>query len=263
MTTTLKSVIDLVDERPDVNNQENFQILWKIFSQLRKKIDAKFDLKADPSAEKFQPYYSLDGSIEGNLKAFTSEEIDWMIHAWTGSPTSSFSNMHLTIWLGPQTKVPHLWLALGTIPDLFIYFDYGPRVDMSVETEYLDKYYEKANRRFMEFQHDERFSQFISQSVSVRQFLSPTAICLSAPPSEDRFELLEVVVNEMVDQWLEWVEQGDPVPVEEQPQMAARDHKLRKEIAERDPVNSLIGRLFGEEMEKDLVRALWKADAQN
>ena len=52
-----KSIIDLVDESPDIDNQSNFEQLWKIFSGLRAKLDQRFDLKADPSAEIFQPYY--------------------------------------------------------------------------------------------------------------------------------------------------------------------------------------------------------------
>ena len=81
-----------------------------------------------------------------------------------------------------------------------------------------------------------------------------------APSSEDRLVLLEEVAHEMLDRWLGWLDEAETVPVVERPALAERDLKLRRAIAERDPVNALVERMYGKETEEALVRALWGGD---
>ena len=61
----------------------------------------------------------------------------------------------------------------------------------------------------------------------------------------------------------EGLDEAEVVPFEEREALAERDLKLRRAIAERDPVNALVGRMFGKDMEDALVRALWGADRVN
>ena len=46
------------------------------------------------------------------LSATSGPEIDWLVYSWTGQPKSSFCNVHLNVWLGPQYDVPHAWELL-------------------------------------------------------------------------------------------------------------------------------------------------------
>jgi hypothetical protein len=57
--------------------------------------------------------------------------------------------------------------------------------------------------------------------------------------------------------WLGWLDSAEPVPAADRPALAARDHRLRRAIAERDPANEIAVRLFGAEQADRLVRALW------
>ena len=256
-----RSVIDLVSDCPDVDNQMPFDTLWRIFSELQAKIDARFDLTLDPSAEKFQSYDNGKGEGQGTINAMSGPEMDWLIHSWMGTPKSTFTNMHLTGWLGPQSRVPHLWMALGTIPDLFVYFDYGPRCDMYAETAYMDRYYEPANDTFMQTQNDSAMPAFISQDLCTRQFISPTGICLAGVKATgEMFERISEMAHAHVDRWLGWVDEAEPVAEAARPALAARDLHMRRTIAERDPANALAVKLYGEAMTDELVGTLWGRD---
>ena len=49
------------------------------------------------------------------------------------SPTQ---HANATVFLGQQTRVPHLAVIFGTIPKLYFYAEYTPRVDL--RTDYGD-----------------------------------------------------------------------------------------------------------------------------
>lgn len=260
---TVKSLFELIGERPDVDNSDVFVRLWDILSALRGKIDARFALTPDASTTDLQPYQSLTGEAKGLLSTFTSDEIDWMVHSYIGNPKQSFSNMHLTAWLGAQTKVPHFGMALGTMPDIFMYIDYVPRVNIMEDLDYLDRYYEPANERYLEFQKDPEFSPFISKSLYMRQSQSQTSLCFLCKPTEANIARIETVAHEMLDRWLGWMAQPEATPTEEQATLAARDLHMRRAIAERDPANPIGEMLFGKELAPRLVRALWGGDRVN
>jgi len=256
-----RSVAQLIEETPDVDNQSTFEALWSLFADLRKKLDARFDLTLDPSCEKFQSYSNDQGEGQGTIDALTGPQIDWMIHSWMGTPQSSFTNMHLTTWLGPHIRVPHLWMAMGTIPDIFVFLDYGPRVDLTVNTPYLDHYYSQVNDQYMEVLNDPELPSFVTQDLCTRQYVTPTAVCLGGvKTSPEMIARLSEMAHAHLDRWLSWVDQAEPVPVSERQALAARDLYIRRTIAERDPANAVADRLYGKEMTNELVRTLWGGD---
>ncbi|MBJ93958.1 MAG: hypothetical protein CMP23_05710 [Rickettsiales bacterium] len=253
-----KSVLELVSETPDVDNQDAFETLSALFAELRAKLDRRFALTLDPSAERFSSYCNEEGQGQGTLQALSGPEMDWMIHSWTGTPTSSFTNIHLTAWLGPQIQVPHLWMAMGTIPELFVYLDYGPRTDMYVDTDYMDRYFGEVNTTFMDVQNDPKLPSFISQDLCTRQWISPTGICLAGvKPCAEIYARLAELAHQHIDRWLGWVDEASPVAAEKRVALARRDLQMRRTIAERDPANVLVANIYGEPMKNDLVEALW------
>ncbi|MFO7540034.1 MAG: red chlorophyll catabolite reductase [Chloroflexota bacterium] len=259
-TPTTKSLLELVDERPQVDNQEVFDALWQILVELRQKVNGRFELQPHPSTADLQPYHSLDGRAKGFLSGFTGPEIDWLVHSWIGTPQTSFTNMHLTIWLGPQVRTPHFGLALGTMPDIFVYMDYVPRTDLMTDLEYLDRYYQPVNDSFVRFTEDGRFSPFVSKALYMRQSQSHTSHCYLVAPTDDTIATIRKLAHQMMDRWLGWLDDPEPTPAADQPALAQRDQFIRRAIAERDPANAMGVRLFGEELTNHLVRALWGAD---
>lgn len=262
MSSVIQSVEELIAESAPRDNQLNFSAMWEILSELRERIAQRFSLTLDPSVRDLATYGSADGSTQGHLAAYTGEAIDWMIHAYMGSPSLGFSNMHLTVWLGPEIDVPHFGMALGTIPDMFCYLDLVPRVDLNVDLAYLDRYYEGRNETYLAFEADPAFRPFTSRTLYMRQAQSRTSLCYMAEPTAANLEKFRQAAHAQLDQWLRWVDEATPVSPEKQEALAARDLFLRRSIAERDPANVMGVKIFGQELTDRLVGTLWGQNRQ-
>lgn len=258
-TDNLKSVRELMEERPNIDNSATFEQLKTIQARLWTKITERFpDLKMDESTAEFQPYTSLDGTATGNLAGYTSAEIDWAVCAWIGNPKLSFCNLHITIWMKPDTYLPHLAFACGTFPVAFFFLDYIPRLEPTVYPEYLSKYLQPANERFLQMSNDKRLMPFISQSVFVREAVSSIGLnFITQPETEGVIELFEEAANEHFDRWLAWSKDAEKVPAEKQAEMAFRDLAIRRNTAELDPANVVAERIYGKELTDKLVKGLW------
>ena len=257
MSDTTKSIAEMVAERPSVDNQETFDALWAITTELKEKVFTRFSLQPDPCSAKYQPYGGGDNVPSGFLSTWAGPEIDWLVYSWIGTPGTSFSNMHLTINVGPQVRIPHFGFALGTAPDIFMYMDYLPRVDFWQDVAYADRYLEPANERFLQLRNDGRFSPFVSQSMPMRLYQSPTSHCYMVPATVETLAIIRETAHEMLDRWLGWFDEAEAVPAAERAALAARDLSMRQTICERDPANAIAVRLFGQEMADDLVHTLW------
>jgi hypothetical protein len=259
---TVKSLLELVDERPQVDTTGTFDLLWDTLTQLRQKFDARFVVEQDPSTHDLGSYTSLDGNAHGSLRAYSGEEIDWFTHTWIGNPKFSFSNMHFSIWLGPHIDVPHFGLAMGTMPDVFFYCDFVPRADLTVDLAYLDRYYAPINDLYVEMRSDPRIGQFVSKTPYMRHSQSQSSHCYLVKPETEIVQRLGEIANAMFDRWLVLVDSAESVPPSKRPALAARDLHMRRAIADRDPANAMGERLFGAEMTERLVRGLWGGDRQ-
>lgn len=259
MAETLRHVADLVAERPDIDVSPYFDAMWDVLAELRAKVDARFELTLDPSCEQFSRYGGETGP-RGSLRAYTGPEVDWMIHSWVGNPELSFTNMHLTLWLGPQVDVPHLGFAFGTMPDIWFMVDFPARKQLLVDIDYLDRYYAPANQRWLEVRERPDVSVFTSRSVEVRSALTPTALLYLMPRADETVELIRELAHEGIDRWLGWLDDAQPVPEDERAALAARDLAMRRNIAERDPANGVVERALGADTANALVRALWGGD---
>jgi len=257
MSSIIQSVEELIQATPDRNNQDFFAEMWQVLTSLRERVDQRFPTRLDPSVTDLASYGAADGSTKGHLSASSSDEIDWMVHSFMGTPAHSFSNMHLTIWLGPQVKVPHFGMALGTIPDLFVYSDLVPRTDLMTDLDYLDRYYGPRNDTFLEFEANPEFRPFVSREIYMRVAQSRTSLCYVAKPSTKALTQVSRAAHELLDQWLHAVDTAERVPVEQEEALAARDLKIRRAIAERDPANVMGEKIFGQELTKKLIGALW------
>lgn len=165
--------------------------------------------------------------------------------------------MRLTSWLGSEIDVPHLTFDFGTVPNLFFYIDYIPRVDLWTNVDYVERYYEPINSTYLSLHENPELSLFVSKGLYIRLIQSPTHVCYTCPSSEQSLELIRSVSHEMCDRCLNWVENAQRVPEEKQAELALRDAQMRRISAERDPGNSMAKLLLGEELANQLVRALW------
>lgn len=260
----LKSVRELIAERPEIDNTDVFRQLREIEDELWAKIAARFELHPDASAEVLQPYSSPDGSANGWQSAFTGPDIDWAVCTWIGNPARSFCNLHITVWLGPHIRTPHLAFAFGTFPVIFFLMDYVPRVDVRLHPEYLDRYLNPVNQRYLAMQEDKRLMPFISQSTFVRNAVTGIGLNFIAQPgTEGIVELVRETAHERLDQWLKYVDEAEPVPEAERAALREMDLTLRRNFAELDPANEVAEKIYGKELTQRLVRGLWGGERVN
>lgn len=257
MSSIIESVEELVAKSPDRNNRQIFISMWEVLSELKERIGRRFRLELDPSVSDLASYGSADGTTRGSLSAYAGDEVDWMIHSYMGTPEKSFSNMHLTVWLGPQVRVPHFGMALGTIPHLFCYLDLIPRTDLMTDIEYLDKYYQPLNDQYLTFEQDQAFRPFVSKSLYMRQAQSRTSLCYMTEPHEVQLKKIRDAAHLLLDQWFSYLDSALQVDPQDRPALAERDLFLRRTISERDPANVMGEKIFGKELTNRLVGVLW------
>ncbi|MEP5763625.1 MAG: hypothetical protein ABJ308_03495 [Halieaceae bacterium] len=255
----LTPIVDLVKASPNEDRTEQFQRLWGILDKMHARIMDRFELQLDPCCAELVNY-ELPTGHKGTTEAYVGPEIDWYVHSWCGHPSQTFSNMHITITLGPQYLVPNFGFAFGTVPDLFMYMDYLPRVDLLNNIDYADRYYTEVNEEFLRLQSDPAFKPFISRDLYTRIAMTPTAVGYGAEPNEDNIAVAEEAAMSRLERWLQWVDEAEKTPVELRAELAARDHRTRRNICERDPANQVASELYGEEFADQLVKTISAAN---
>lgn len=257
--TILTSIEEMFEADQKTDRQSTFDQLWALTGELFAKVRARFELKQDPSCADLMPYKGIEGA-GGYLSSWSGPEIDWLTHSWTGNPKASFTNMHLTVGLGPQVDAPNLGFALGTTPDFFVYMDYLPRRDLWTQPAYGDRYYGEANQAYLAMQANRNFRPFISRDFYTRSAQSPASLCYGAAVTDENFATLRTAAHAHVDNWLKLVDGASPVPPADRAALAERDLLIRRTIADRDPANVVVERLFGKDLGQRLVRQLWGGD---
>lgn len=109
-------------------------------------------------------------------------------------------------------------------------------------------------------QDDNKLSSFISRDLYMRVTQTPASICFSAADNADNMQTLRDTAHKLLQQWLVNVDKSAILPESERPAQARRDEFIRREIAERDPMNEMVQRMYGTELADKLVKALWGGD---
>ncbi len=255
----LTSIEEMFDSSPALDRQTTFDALWALTTELFERVKARFELHRDPSCDDLMPYRGIDGA-GGYLASYSGPEIDWLTHSWTGNPKATFTNMHLTVGLGPQVDAPHLGFALGTTPDFFVYMDYLPRCDLWTRPNYADHYYGKANQAYLGMQADSEFRSFVSRDFYTRVAQSPSSLCYIATVSDQNMAAIRKAAHAHLDNWFAMLDAAKPVAAAERAALSERDLLIRRTIAVRDPANVVVEKLFGQQLGQRLVGQLWGAD---
>lgn len=251
--TETKTIIEHFDENPSFDNTAIFERFWAILSSIKERLNERFSFERHPSCQGLDFYQTDDGAFEGSLNAYEGAQIEWLVHSWIGNRKNSILDMNINVWLGPQIDVPHLVIVFGTIPKLFHYSDFIARRDLATNLEHVKRYYEPASPAYIELRGDPRFEWSVSHGTYMRAILSPIASSYTAERSQSNIDVLEAYVEQLFSRWLKLVDEAEPVPMEERPGLAARDHLLRKSIYTNDPMNALARRFLGDSLTERLV----------
>ncbi len=256
-STQTKTIHEFLAEAPDVDRSELWAALWGILSEAKDKITAALEVHPHASGADLEYWTSDDGGYEGSLNPYVGDPdngVEWLVHSWIGNRKASILDMNLQVWLGPHIDVPHLVLVFGTVPNVFHFSDVVPRRDPMTDLDYLNRYFEPQNEKWLALRGDDRFIWSVSHGTYMRAFNSPIANSYMA--NCDHTEAVEVfreAVRDRVDTWLGWVADAQPVPLEERAALRQRDHLVRTYGYTKDPMNELSKRFLGAERVDELV----------
>jgi hypothetical protein len=166
------------------------------------------------------------------------------VHSWIGNRKASILDMNATVFLGQQTRVPYLVVIFGTIPKLYFYAEYAPRVNLRTIFEYLQKYVEPANEEFLKFRTDPDWTRFVGHGTYLRALMSPIATSSTAELNDGNIDTCEKFLTGFVDRWLD---EAEPVPEEERMAQQEYDFTVRELGYRTDPMNVLPQRIFDAE----------------
>jgi rRNA processing protein Gar1 len=189
---------------------------------------------------------------ESALAGIMGHEI---VHSWIGNRKASLLDINATVYLAQQNRVPHLVVIFGTVPKLFFYADYTPRVDLRMDLDYVNKYYEPANASALKMRGNPNFTWNWSHGSYLRGLMSPVCTSLMGELTDANIDICENYLKEFVGRWHGWLDEADrnPLPESERAAQQRYDFYVREQGYRTDPMNVLAQRAFGQaEFEKML-----------
>jgi len=245
--TETKTIMEFLQENPNVDVSSAWERCWGIHSKIVERVQSRFSVEKHHSTEGEDYFTSPDKQMEGSFNAYTGAEVDWLVHSWIGNRQASILDMNATVFLGQQTRVPHMAIIFGTIPKLYFYAEYTPRVDLRTNYDYLVKYYEPANQDFLQFRSDPDWTRFVSHGTYLRALMSPVATSSTAELNDANIDTCEKFLEGFVDRWFGWLDEAEEVPEEERAAQQAYDFQVRELGYRTDPMNVLTKKVFGDE----------------
>ncbi len=245
--TDTKTIMEFLAENPNVDVSQAWERCWGTHTKIIDRVRDRFTVERHHSTEGEDYFTSPDGQMEGSFMAYTSPQVDWLVHSWIGNRKASILDMNATVFLGQETRVPHLCIIFGTIPKLYFYAEYTPRVDLRTNLDYLKKYYEPANEGFLQFRADPNWTRFVSHGTYLRALMSPVATSCTAELNDDNIGTCEKYLETFVDRWFRWLDEAETVPEEERAAQQEYDFTVRELGYRMDPMNVLTQKIFGDE----------------
>lgn len=245
--TETKTIMEFLSENPNVDVSRAWERCWGIHSKIVERVQARFPVARHHSCEGEEYFSSPDGQMEGSFQAYTGEQMDWLVHSWIGNRRASILDMNATAFLSQDNRVPHLCVIFGTIPRLYFYAEYTPRVDLRTNYDYLLKYYEPVNAEFLKFRSDPTWTRFVSHGTYLRALMSPCATSSHAELNDDNIGTCEKYLETFIDRWFRWLDEAEEVPHEQRAAQQEYDYKVRELGYRTDPMNVLPQKIFGQQ----------------
>jgi hypothetical protein len=235
----VKTITEFLAEQPNVDVSRAWERCWGIHSGIVERVKQRFAVTKHPATAGHEYFTSLDKSMEGSFNAWTGPRVEWLVHSWLGNRKASLLDMNATVFLSQQNRVPHLVIIFGTVPKLFFYADYTPRVDLRMNLDYVNHYYEPANASAIRFRG----------LTYLRGLMSPVCTSVMGDLNEENIATCESYLEEFVGRWFGWLDEADKQPLSQDERLEQQryDHYVREVGYRTDPMNVLAQRAFGPE----------------
>ncbi len=254
MSADTKTLDQFVAENPNVDVSKAWERCWGILSAVKGRISTRFpELVLDPDCEGREYYTSPNGEFEGSMQAWSGPGCDWLVNSWLGNRKASILDMNATAFLDQQTDVPHFIMVFGTIPKLFFYFDFTPRCNLMTNSEYLQRYYEPINARYLELRGNSNFQWSVSHGTYMRSLTNPSTQSLTGDLTDSNISILEDYAWSMLETWEGWLDNATPIPEEKRREQQLYDFTVRRLGYELDPMNKLAVQVFGEDQVDEML----------
>ena len=129
-----KTIMEFLSENPNVDVSKAWERCWGIQTNIIERVRERFEVAKHPSCKGRDYFISSEhpdhGLLEGSFNAYSGDQVDWLVHSWIGNRQRSILDINATVFLGQETRVPHLAVIFGTIPRLYFYAEYTPRMDL-------------------------------------------------------------------------------------------------------------------------------------
>ena len=246
-----KTIMEFLAESPNVDVSKAWEKCWGIQTGIIERVKERFSVEKHPSCEGRDYFVSGEhpkhGQLEGSFNSYTGEEVDWLVHSWIGNRQRSILDINATVFLGQQTRVPHLAVIFGTIPRLYFYAEYTPRMDLRINPDYLMKYYEPVNKDFLDFRAQPHWTRFVSHGTYLRSFMSPVCVSSHSELNNENIDYCANYLEKFIDRWFQWLDEAEEVPVSERAIQQQYDFQVRELGYRNDPMNILPIEVFGAE----------------
>ena len=243
--------MEFLSENPDVDVSAAWERCWGIQTKIIERVRARYDVKRHPSCDGREYYVSDDhevhGKMEGSFNSYTGDEVDWLVHSWIGNRQKSILDINATVFLGQMNQVPHLTIIFGTIPRLYFYAEYTPRMDLRTNPDYVSKYYEPVNQDFLEFRANQDWTRFVSHGTYLRSLMSPICVSSHAELNDVNIDYCEDYLEKFIQRWFDWLDEAEELPIERRDEQQKYDYAVRELGYRNDPMNILPIQVFGEE----------------
>ncbi|KAJ4772570.1 Phycoerythrobilin:ferredoxin oxidoreductase [Rhynchospora pubera] len=206
-----------------------------------------------PSQEKFKSLKANDNKSVLNAISFCAPKIR-LLRSLTIEDSQSMLVLDFAAFSKPEYDAPIFCANAFTTPSRsIVVLDLNPLYDVTIHPDYKEKYYKKL------MPLSEKYSELLpwggkltSESL---KFFSPIVIWTTVASSQ---LVHDVLFSAFVDYFKAWLELIDEATDEKDESLVLLNreaqHKYLTWRAEKDPGYSILKKLFGETLAKDLVR---------
>ncbi|CAM9328732.1 unnamed protein product [Discosporangium mesarthrocarpum] len=200
------------------------------FESVFSKVNKALELQPLDHAEAMDCDKWTVGDFSGTVEGFKGKKVDWVSKCITTGAGGS-SKLSLRAWVMPMYDVPHLSITLEKGPEgLAAEMDLVAKDDLMYSKTYREQYYGTDITTWWSsiLSSPKVTAKPVSMNIRERVMASPVQCSVTLPDDEDASALLEKAADDLVEQWLGYLDEATEIPRVRRGVMLSRDSELRR-----------------------------------